>query len=83
MTTLPEPVCPLGYPRSQLEEFLGDRLEAFTEWMRGQTVVICQGKRWSPEERRDVPTDCFGHPHNVVTYRHDVERYLAGKEPLD
>lgn len=40
---LPPPGCPHGYTRSDLEGILGDRLPAFDRFMRGQTVMLCDG----------------------------------------
>lgn len=82
-TTLPEPVCPLGYPLKQLDDHFGGDKARFWEWMRGQTMVLCEGRRWSPELNHFEPTACVDHPHGTVVYKHDVEQYLAGKEPLD
>lgn len=83
--TLPVPDCPLGYPRSQLEQILGDRFEAFQEWMRGQTMAICEASRYSPEADLYIPSACAGggDPHGVVACPHDVARFISGKEPLD
>lgn len=80
---LPEPSCFLGYPRSQVVEIVGLRLDAFDHWMRGQTVAICDGRRYDPDQRDYVPTACSAHPHGVVVYPWDVRQFLAGGGPLD
>lgn len=72
------PVCHLGYPREQLSEILGDRLEHFEQWMFGQTQAICEGRQYDHSRREYLPTNCG--PHGVVTYRWDLVNYLSGGE---
>lgn len=68
--------CELGYTRSQVEEIVGLRLDAFDHWMRGQTAAICDGHRYDYEAREYQPTGCG--PHGVVVYRHDLSNFLNG-----
>ena len=70
------PECVLGYPRAQIAKIVGDRLDAFDHWMRGQTAAICDGKRYDHEAREYQPTGCG--PHGVVIYPWDVENFLNG-----
>lgn len=46
MKRLPEPSCPSGYTAEDLEAILGPRIEAFWHWMRGQTMMVCEGKKY-------------------------------------
>lgn len=43
---LPEPSCPGGYTWSDLEALLGPGLPKFNQWMSGQTMMLCDGKRY-------------------------------------
>jgi hypothetical protein len=79
--TIPKPECQLGYPESQLKEILGDRLEDFNLWMRGQTIAGCDGRRYDHDKKEYQPTGCG--PHGYVIYSWDLERYLAGGFPID
>jgi hypothetical protein len=85
MSSLPEPACPYGYTRKQIVEILATstRVEEFDKWMRGQTMSMCQGKSYNYEMRVYEPSACAGNAHGTVVYRHDLERFLQGLEPLD
>lgn len=62
---LPAPACSLGYTKKQVGEILPGRLEeAFWQWMRGQTMAICEGR------------DGVAHGSPIV-YPHDLQRFLA------
>ena len=50
---LPAPACPYGYTTTQLRNILGDRFDAFNQWMRGQTVMLCQGMSWHHDRVHD------------------------------
>lgn len=80
---LPEPECPLGYPDSQLDAIFGDQRPAFNRWMNGQTVAGCEGRRWDENKREYVADECAEHPHGIVTYSHDVRRFLSGSMVWD
>lgn len=120
---LPAPSCPQGYTLNDLKEIFGDdSLPAFSRWMNGQTMSLCNGRSyrynrihtgkceldkpdcapaWSGLTDHDcithcghdegdpfawfcgyagggieVATQCGGNPHGLITYRHDVERYI-------
>jgi hypothetical protein len=72
---LPEPECKMGYTQHQLKQILGDRLADFDNWMRGQTVALCNGRVYDHDEREYKPSDCG--PHGWITYAHDLRRYLG------
>lgn len=79
--TLPKPDCEYGYTDTQLDDILGDRRPEFNRWMRGQTVAVCDGRRWIPETRVYVASGCG--PHGAATYGSDLRRFLAGGPVLD
>jgi hypothetical protein len=87
VASFPEPECPGGYPWSQLEEVMDAELFAeFSHWMRGQTCMICDGRRYSHEDKCYYPDHCADNPHGGVAYKWDVHRFLElipGKDIWD
>lgn len=79
---LPKPECEVGYTDKQLREILGDRYETFKTWMAGQTMAVCNGKEWNPEEEK-YEVACGGVAHGVIVYSWDLDRFLAGKKIID
>lgn len=72
---LPTSNCGQGYPRSQLIAIIPtDELERFDAWMDGQTMSICDGRRYNHVAREYENTGCG--PHGPVVYRHDLQRFL-------
>jgi len=84
---LPEPSCFMGYDNDDLLEIIGVKhWSHFWEWMRGQTLGLCQGYETVPRSELvfdTVPTKCYGNPHGLVAYPQDVITYLKGMDPLD
>lgn len=81
MNPLSEPECSYGYPWTQLErEVDAETVERLSDWMSGQTMAICDGRRYNDDSREYEPT---GHAHGLVVYRWDVERFLAGLPVVD
>lgn len=78
---MPPKSCEGGYTRDDLERLLGERLAAFDSWMRGQTMGICDGRRYDHGRREYEPTGCG--PHGPVAYSHDVKRFLSGGSVVD
>jgi hypothetical protein len=109
---LPEPSCVLGYTAADLNAiFTEAEMQAFSEFMFGQTQVICDGRQYHYNRahgewcRRPVleggsgHTDdddldwrcdyasggyyedsvCAGNAHGIITYVHDVQRYVDHK----
>jgi hypothetical protein len=74
--SLPEPACKYGYTRQQVADILNDEGDVFAYWMRGQTVALCDGREYDHDRREYVPGCPV--PHGVVTYPHDLARFLAG-----
>lgn len=69
--TLPDPECYHGYPITQVRVILsGNQYDRFFDWMSGQTVALCEGKRCDT-------------PHGGVVYSSDLLQYLNGGQPLD
>jgi hypothetical protein len=44
--------------------------------MRGQTQSICDGTRYNHDKKECEPTMCKDHPHGLITYTWDAERYI-------
>lgn len=81
MSPLPPPECELGYTEGQIEQIVGDRLGEFDRWMNGQTMGLCDGRRYDHEKREHLATGCG--PHGAVVYGHDLRRFLAGLPVVD
>lgn len=79
---LPDPECKYGYTSQQLEKILGVLLPKFDKWMEGQTMCICDGRRYNVETRQYEPSECSV-PHGTVVYPWDLERFLLKLPPLD
>jgi hypothetical protein len=76
------PACELGYPRDQLERLLdAQQLARLDHWMRGQTVGVCDGRRYDHEARQYQDTGCG--PHGACVYCWDLERWLRGEPIID
>lgn len=80
---MPEPECKYGYPQSQIEKiFPEDRLKEFHLFMNGQTVSLCNNRRWDYILGEEVEDDC-GTSHGTVFYRSDVFDFLSGRPVTD
>lgn len=70
---LPEPDCTHGYSVDLLEEYLSkEDFKDLMWWMRGQTMALCDGRRYDYEKREYYET---GHSHGPVVYPWDVKRW--------
>lgn len=78
--SLPKPECPYGYTRAQVEQIMGDRVQDFWRWMKGQTVSLCDGREYDYERQAYVDT---GHCHGTIVYASDVRNFLAGGRAFD
>lgn len=78
---LPAPECELGYTEHQIAQIMGPSLDRFNKWMSGQTMSICDGRRYNHKLGQYEATGCG--PHGTITYSHDVRRFLSGGQPLD
>lgn len=86
MRVMPEPSCPLGYTREDLERHWGAKEgepHPLFEALVGQTGSICEGRKYNHESGEYEPDACAEHPHGFITYVWDVERWLDGLPPLD
>lgn len=79
---LPERSCRYGYTVDEVREITGSRFDEFNRWMYGQTMMICDGRKYDYEAKAYVPSDC-GAPHGTVIYAWDVDRFLAGLPVVD
>lgn len=77
----PEPDCDRGYSFGLLEETLGaGGFSELMDWMHGQTMMLCDGRRYDHEAKEYYET----HPaHGPVVYTWDVERFLGGGQIVD
>lgn len=76
--TFPLPACPGGYPWFQIEEILDeDTLLEFKFWMRGQTMMVCEGRKYNHELRQYEVDECEKTPHGGVVYMWDLHRFLG------
>ena len=73
--------CELGYPEEQLARILGNRLREFHGWMFGQTMAICDGRRYDPGTDAYEPSGCG--PHGFIVYPWDLGRFLDGLPVID
>jgi hypothetical protein len=78
---LPAPDCRLGYTDSQVSAIVGAHLKEFNFWMAGQTMSICEGRRYNFDREKYEPDGCG--PHGVVIYPWDLERFLDGRPIVD
>lgn len=78
---LPKSICKFGYPKSQLEEILGDKLEEFNKYMIGQTGAICNGHIYNHNDDKHELSGCG--PHGLVLYKCDLKTFLEGRPTLD
>lgn len=76
-------VCPYGLTHDELEIILGSRMPEFMHWMRGQTVMLCDGREYDHDEKAYKDTACAPWGHGVVTYRWDLDRFLRGLPIID
>ena len=75
--TLPEPACRLGYSSRQVNELLssyGLKGSAFSEFMRGQTMALCDGTLYNHDTQEYEPS--CGEAHGVVVYPRDLSYFL-------
>jgi hypothetical protein len=45
--------CPQGLTESELQGLFGERLHEFNFWMRGQTMGVCEGRRYHHDRCHD------------------------------
>lgn len=95
---LPVPSCPMGYTGQDLCTLLGDREDEFWYFMRGQTMILCDGSTYDHERQSYFTTACSdmlpGMPllesevqllrgHGGIVFRGDLERFLMGLPVID
>lgn len=77
----PEPDCTHGYSFDLLEETLGAaRFAELMDWMRGQTMMLCDGRRYDHDTQEYYETH---DAHGPVVYTWDIQRFLRGGPILD
>lgn len=79
--TLPKPDCDGGYSVDLLEETLGaERFAELMAWMYGQTMMLCDGRRYDHDAKEYYETH---DSHGPVVYTWDVQRFLEGRPVID
>lgn len=77
----PEPDCTHGYSFDLLEGTLGDaRFSELMDWMSGQTMMLCDGRRYDHDTQEYYETH---DAHGPVVYTWDVQRFLRGGPIVD
>jgi hypothetical protein len=80
---LPVPACTHGFASYQLKDSMStQQYKRLMEWMSGQTMMICDGRRYNHATREYEPSECGGR-HGVVIYVHDVDRFLHAQPVVD
>lgn len=80
---LPSPICQLGYPQDQLEELFDEQeLRRLGLWMNGQTMAICEARRYNHDTKKYEPNGC-DRAHGGVIYAWDLERWLRAGPIID
>jgi hypothetical protein len=82
---MPAPECEGGYPSWQVGDMLAERKISAVEfqcWMRGQTMMLCQGQRYNYETEK-FEEACGGVAHGGVVYVWDMLRFLNGQPIID
>lgn len=80
--SIEKPECEGGYTFAQLERILGIHYEDFGRWMRGQTMMLCEGRRYNYDTEGYVEA-CGGVAHGPVVYSWDLGRYLLNLPIID
>jgi hypothetical protein len=77
--------CPSGHTKRDLEIIFpnGDDLADFYTWMNGQTMTLCDGRKYNHDAKEYQISACGDEPHGVVVFSSDFEDYLAGFDPAD
>lgn len=78
------PDCRYGFSDDYLRANLSDaQYKALKNWMHGQTIMLCDGRRYNYETKEYEPSECGekGEAHGAVLYTHDVNRW-ANRLPV-
>ena len=68
---LPQSSCPQGYTEDDLSKIFGDKLPSFTQWMTGQTMGICDGRRF--EHKREHNDNCMNPTASFMRFHPDYK----------
>lgn len=83
MEELPEPECEGGYPWTQLQQLFDEQQRnRLHQWMNGQTMMLCEGRRYN-HATMEYEESCNGVAHGGVVYAHDLERFLRAGPIID
>lgn len=77
-----KPICKLGYPDDQLKSMLGqEKYDQLMVWMNGQTMAVCESKRFDYATGKWINIECG--PHGPVVYEWDLQTFLSGHPIID
>ena len=80
---LEKPRCELGYPIGQVVDILGNRSFEFADWISGQTVGVCDGRKYNHETKEYESSSCAPEGHGPVIYPWDLQRFIDGRSVVD
>jgi hypothetical protein len=83
MTDVTTKSCPLGLTASEISDLMGGREDDFWHWMRGQTMMLCDGRGYDHETKTYYATECSPIGHGGVVFTWDAQRYLDGLPVID
>lgn len=77
-----KPICQVGYPPEQLKRMLGeDKYTELTDWLFGQTLGVCDSKKFDYATGKWIHVGCG--PHGSVVYEWDLQTFLQGRPIID
>ena len=76
------PECEDGFTDRQVRDITGDRYDEFCRWMYGQTMSLCEGRKYD-HARRTYYESCGGVAHGGIVYKWDLQRFLDGRPIID
>lgn len=82
---LPPAECEMGYTQAQVEQIIRDAgrsMYDFNQWMSGQTCAVCDGRLYN-HDTKSYYACCKGVAHGLVTYGHDLQRFLDRRPIVD
>ena len=78
---LPNPECEWGYTEVQIEQICSVP-EDFRKWMYGQTMALCEGRKYN-YDTQEYEESCGGVAHGMIVYPWDLVRYIECRPVVD
>lgn len=73
---LPEPTCPFGYTKADINKILGDKTFEFCTTVEHQTCNGFDTKDDRKSKLQRYATVCVDYPHGWIWSRESIIRYL-------